>query len=376
MKIKFTGQHKADKLLPHWLSACNWLSKIVFETKEINSNRLAQAYYKTVREKFNLPSQLTCTLFRTISAAYKTQKTKKEWHLSIYKKQSIPIVWKRDFARTKKNITLWSDPISFQDSRTIPDNWKDSKIFIKENQWYLNLSYEIDITEPLTTGTIIGVDQGIKRLFVATDFNNNKLFYKANHLNNKLSNIRRTRAKVQAVGTRSSRQLLRRMSGHEASVTEHAVHVASKRLVNWADSVGARKIVLEDLSNIREASKSKGKTLRSRINRWPYGKFTFCVTYKAASKGVSVEVVSPKNTSRMCHRCGHIDKSNRDGFLFKCTSCGYTADADWNASKNIAGRSMSIGLNSIDMGRSKSPRKPGTIEMVLHNCDTCSMPVV
>ena len=355
MKIKFSGQHKADKLLPCWLSACNWLSKIVFESKEINSNRLAQAHYKIVRDKFQLPSQLTCTLFRTVSASYKTQKTKKEWFLCVYRKKSIPVVWKRDFSRTKKAITLWADPIKFNDSRSIPENWKDSKIFIKENQWFINLSYEIDIPEPILMGTIVGVDQGIKRLFVASDSKNNKLFYKANHLNHKLSNIRKARTKVQMVGTRSSEKLLIRMSGHEASVTKHAVHVASKRLVQWALNIGAKKIVVEDLSNIRDASLKKGKQLRSKINRWPYGMFTFCVTYKAAAVGITVEQVSPKNTSRMCSKCGHIDKSNRNGFTFKCTSCGYAADADYNASKNIASRYMSIGLNSMDTGISKHP---------------------
>jgi putative transposase len=357
IKLKFSGQHKAGQILPNWLAACNWLSEIVFKSKEINSNRLAKSYYGIVREKFQLPSQLTCTLFRTVSATYKSMKTKKEWNLAIYKKKSIPIVWKRDFARTKKGITLWADPIAFNDPRTIPDHWKDSKIFLQDSQWYLNLSYEIDIPEPITAGAIVGVDQGIKRLFVASDSNNNKLFYKANHLNHKLSNIRKARAKVQAVGTRSSRKLIKRMSGHEASVTEHAAHVASKRLVQWACDNGARKIVIEDLSNIRDASLKKGKQLRSKVQRWPYGLFTFFVTYKAAAKGITVEVVSPKNTSRMCSKCGHIDKSNRNGFAFKCTSCGYTADADYNASKNIASRYMSIGLNSIATGSCKSPER-------------------
>lgn len=356
MKIKFSGNHKANEILPNWLSACNWLSQIVFKSKEINSNRLSQAHYKTIREKFQLPSQLTCTLFRTVSATYKAMKTQKKWNLATYKKQSIPIVWRRDFARNKKGITLWGVPISFQDSRTIPDRWRDSKIFLKDGQWHLNLSYETEIPEPSKTGCIAGVDQGIKRLFVAST-PEKKLFYKASHLNQKLSNIRIARSKVQAVGTRSSRKLLKRMSGHEASVTEHAVHVASKRLVQWAVDNDVRKIVVEDLSNIRDASLKKGKPLRSKIHRWPYGRFVFCITYKAADKGIIVEVVSPKNTSRMCSHCGHIDKSNRDGFAFKCLSCGYTADSDWNASRNIAGRSMSIGLNSIDTGSCKPPER-------------------
>ncbi|WP_255309451.1 transposase [Rhodococcus wratislaviensis] len=32
------------------------------------------------------------------------------------------------------------------------------------------------------------------------------------------------------------------------------------------------------------------------------------VTYKAASVGVPVEVIDPRNTSRTCYPCGHVDK--------------------------------------------------------------------
>ena len=117
IKLKFTGDHKADKILPNWLNACNWLSRIVFKSKEINSNRLHQAHYRTVREKFKLPSQLTCTLFRIVSASYKSQKTKKTWNLSIYKKYSIPIVWKRDFTINRRGMALWNNTIIINDPR-------------------------------------------------------------------------------------------------------------------------------------------------------------------------------------------------------------------------------------------------------------------
>jgi len=357
MKIKISGQHKADAILANWLTATNWLSNIVYKIKDVNSNRLHKAYYHIVREKFGLPSQLTCTLFRTVSATYKTQRSSKQWSLANYKRKTIPIVWKRDFAVTKKGVTLWSDIIKLNDPRKIPSNWKDSKLLFVKKQWYLILSYEIEIPDNKETGTIVGVDQGIKRIFVASDSNNNKLFCKANHLNHKIFSIQRTRSKVQAVGSRSAKRLLIRMSKHQASVTEHAIHVASKRLVEWADSVGARKIVIENLSNIRSAGKNKGKQLRSKLNKWPYGMFTFYTTYKAAAKGITVETVSPRNTSRMCNKCGHIDESNRHGLKFSCRACGYTADADWNASKNIASRYISIELNSRDTGSHKSPKK-------------------
>ena len=84
IKLKFTGNHKADQILPNWLDACNWLSKIIYEQKDTNSNRLAKIYYGTVREKFSLPSQLTCTLFRTVTASYMAQKSKQPTQDSNY----------------------------------------------------------------------------------------------------------------------------------------------------------------------------------------------------------------------------------------------------------------------------------------------------
>lgn len=43
------------------------------------------------------------------------------------------------------------------------------------------------------------------------------------------------------------------------------------------------------------------------------------------------------NTSRACSICGFVSKSNRKfQSVFSCLNCGYTANADFNASINIA----------------------------------------
>ena len=48
---------------------------------------------------------------------------------------------------------------------------------------------------------------------------------------------------------------------------------------------------------------------------------------------------SPFYTSQECFRCGHIEKGNRlSQELFVCQKCGYTGNADENASKVILKR--------------------------------------
>jgi len=52
--------------------------------------------------------------------------------------------------------------------------------------------------------------------------------------------------------------------------------------------------------------------------------------------GVRVEQIDPAYTSQRCSQCGWVRKNNRKGSRFRCTACGFTSDADRNASCNIA----------------------------------------
>jgi putative transposase len=369
VKLKFSGSKKADEILPLWLKCANWLSKIAFVTKETNSNRLAQAYYAELRKQ-GLPSQLACSLCRTVSATYKSAKSRGKWKLAHYKKPVIPIVWKRDFNRTQKGISLWSEILTIHDSRELPDSkWMDSKIKKTGKDWVLFLFYQIEIPEPNTNGCIVGCDFGLKRMLVASNSSNSKpFFFHGGELNHRRSCIRRTRSAIQSVGSKSARRLLKRISGNEAAVTAHLLHVASKALVGYAVEVGARRIVVENLKNIRDASLRKGKELRSKIHRWPYADMKFKIQYKAAAVGIDLEVVSPVNTSRACPRCGHVSALNRNGLDFCCKKCGHRGDADLNASRNILARSVSIACNAAGTGSFKAPESIESCDIDSESC--------
>jgi hypothetical protein len=57
---------------------------------------------------------------------------------------------------------------------------------------------------------------------------------------------------------------------------------------------------------------------------------------QAALAGVPIEKVDPRDTSRTCHECGFIAKSNRKSQgEFSRGSCGHRANADVNAALNI-----------------------------------------
>ena len=73
IKLKIGQSDDLDLLCTKFLSACNWLSDIVFSTKETNSIKLHRKHYATIRKRFGLPSQLTCSSFRHVTAAFLSQ---------------------------------------------------------------------------------------------------------------------------------------------------------------------------------------------------------------------------------------------------------------------------------------------------------------
>src|SRR4029453_16659570 len=64
------------------------------------------------------------------------------------------------------------------------------------------------------------------------------------------------------------------------------------------------------------------------------GMFTARLEHKAAGR---LEKVDPAFTSWRCSECGTVDRKARESqAVFRCRSCGYSANADVNAARNIA----------------------------------------
>lgn len=342
-KLKLIGDYSnIVDVSDSYINAANWLSQIVFSRDTIeNPNKLAREFYSTVRKKFGLPSQVSLSLFRHIVSSYRTMKSNRVNSLAIYKKRTIPIVWKRDFNLSRRGLTIWGQKFDFRSQELPEGKWVDSKLKKINGTWYLCLVIKVKIQPLKDKGTILGVDSGIKNIATAVDQATGKTLYiKGSVFEHRRQQIQQVRAKVSSVGTPSSKRLLKRLSRKEKSVTQEAMHLASKELVSFAKSVNAMTIVLEDLSGVRKSSKPKGKRFRASIHRWPYALLHFFVEYKAISEGISTEYVDPRYTSQGCPICGHVNKANRVKLSFTCKSCGYRDNSDRIGAKNISYRSI------------------------------------
>ena len=124
-------------------------------------------------------------------------------------------------------------------------------------------------------------------------------------------------------------------------------HKISRYVVDFAIKNGCGIIQMEDLSGFN--SKANSKFLKD----WSYYDLQEKITYKARESGIKCgnyydkkgkllekHLVNPYNTSKRCSYCGNIHKENRNckdnQARFECQTCHKIANADINASRNIA----------------------------------------
>lgn len=129
--------------------------------------------------------------------------------------------------------------------------------------------------------------------------------------------------------------------------------------VNQLDWTNLSDLVIENLKYIQiDTNKRVNKATRKLLSKWNLGLWHRAIEQKCEANCVCLHQVEPNYTSQTCPRCGNVDKRNRNGVFFRCTSCGYEVNADLNASINILNRFRQEKLNLIadivpDMAKAK-----------------------
>ena len=214
-------------------------------------------------------------------------------------------------------------------------DWKicSADLIMKKFGLFLHICVSRNIT-PMISDGCLGVDVGINNIAVTS----NKQFFNGKQIKSKKLIFKRLRAKLQAKGTSSSRRLLKKLSGRENRWMTWINHNISKRIINCSEGT----IVIENIKGIR--NNNRGKRLNFWLGNWSYYQLHKFIEYKGILKGKRIIKVSPYHTSKICSKCGQI--SSRSKNFFVCKHCGYSLNADLNASFNLAKHhSMSDGVS-------------------------------
>ena len=109
-------------------------------------------------------------------------------------------------------------------------------------------------------------------------------------------------------------------------------HRYSKKLIDYAVQHQFGTIQMEDLSGIKQDT-----GFPKFLQHWTYYDLQQKIEAKAKEYGIKIIRIDPKYTSQRCSKCGNIDRNNRPTQKdFRCTKCGFKANADFNASQNLS----------------------------------------
>lgn len=318
--------------------ACNWLSDQAWQTKTFRQYDMQKAFYSPLREQFSLTAQAAIQCIKKVADAYKidqkTQRTFRKHSAQPYDDRILRFV-------ADDRVSLWllhgREKIAFvcgEHQRKLLEHRKgEVDLMFVRGKWYLACVCDFDDPGLLTPDGMLGVDFGIVN--IATDSLGNQ------HSGAKVDAYRerysKRRAILQRVGSKAAKRRLKEMSGKQMRFQKHENHCISKSIVSTAER-SRLGIALEDLTHIRDRVKAS-KEQRKRLHNWSFGQLRAFVEYKAKRAGIPCMTVDPRNTSRECPACGHIDKRNRKRQSeFLCVECGHSNNADHNAAGNIARR--------------------------------------
>ena len=345
--VKLVPSKSQALALAATLARCNeaatWLAKAGHDASIFRQFDLHKLAYADIRARFGLAAQMTVRTIAKVADAFKVNRE----IAPVFRKDAAQPYDERIFRFVKDGAaaSIWTLEGRITVSCVMGEHQRRLFAFQKgevdlcfvRGKWYLAATCDIPETTEFHAEDWLGVDLGIVSLAVDSD----GATYSGADVERVRQRLARRRQGLQKRGTKAAKRRLRKLSGKQARFQKHTNHCISKALVLDAERTG-RGLALEDLKGIRSRVTARSNQ-RARLGNWGFGQLGSFVSYKAKRAGVPVIFVDPRNTSRECRACGHIDKKNRTSqATFKCVSCGHEAPADLNAALNIRQRAFGV----------------------------------
>lgn len=333
--VPINFRQEIDDTLVGFASACNQILAVAKEENCWNTTRLHHKVYKSSRESTGLKANHVCQAIRRVINQKKATKQIHKFRPTsisldartfkyIEDKQQVGITLKNK--RVNFDLKIGGYQIALLREQT-PTSATLSKT--RQGDYYINVVVEVPTQPRNQTPKVLGVDVGLRDIAST----NTGKSWDGKQLRETRVRFARVRASVQSKRTKSSKRLLKRLSGRERRFQKWVNHNISKQLVTEALEFGV--IAFEDLTGIRQTAKVR-KSQKREHNSWAFYQLRLLTDYKANIAGINLVLVDPRYTSKTCNCCKVI--GNRNGKIFRCINklCGWIGDADHNGALNIA----------------------------------------
>lgn len=232
----------------------------------------------------------------------------------------------------------------------------------------LRVSRKTPPAEVRSANQVLGVDRGVAVPIATSDggllgheIEDQKHRHKQRRLSRALSRTQR--------GSKRRMKALSRLRAHKAKMVRRRrdmIHQITSGIVKRHSVVVIEALKVSAMTaSARGTVEDPGRNVaaKSGLNRAildkGWGEMRRQLAYKLSWRGGQLIEIDPRNTSRTCGCCNHVDASSRiDRDRFLCRSCGHEEHADINAARVIQQRGLSaLGLDINT--RQELSRQPG-----------------
>lgn len=331
IKLKLRQREEVLETMRLYSGAVGYIADEGFKAGIVNRYDLHHLCYYKAKERFGIPSQFVINANRVASQTLKSVKSNKGSKPVFKEFLSLPFD-KRTFNFSFDKIRITTVKGRIDIPVEVPEYyWKyldwspqTAQVIKTKKGLFIHITFSRNVNSCVADGKVVGIDVGINHVAVTSE----RKFFSGGKVKSCMVKFKRLRGRLQAKGTRNSRKLLKKLSGRERRFKAWANHDISKKIVDSCEA--GTTIVREDIKGIR---RNKGRKLNFWLHGWNFFQLQGFISYKAVTKGVRVIKTDPYLTSQICSRCGKLG-TRLKGF-FRCSHCGYSLNADLNASRNL-----------------------------------------
>ena len=222
--------------------------------------------------------------------------------------------------------------------------YSNPRVSFDNKYWYLSVGIEIEEKQEQLTDVSLGIDLGVSELAICSDGTRYKNI-------NKTRRVRKLEKKLRMLQRKVSKKYLINKEGGKFVKTSNIIKLEKKIQLlhrkianirkNYLHQVTTKivkikpfRVVIEDL-NVK--GMMKNRHLSKAIAKQGFYEFRRMLEYKCKFKGIELILADRFfPSSKMCSKCGVIDKGLKlSDRVYKC-NCGLSIDRDFNASINLS----------------------------------------
>ena len=234
--------------------------------------------------------------------------------------------------------------VAFRWSRAVPDGVKSCRVSRDTaGRWHVAF---VAIPEPIPapgTGEVAGVDRGVA---VSAALSTGETLNVPGLSEPELKRLIRLQRKLTKAKKGSNRReraktAMAKLKARETDRRKDWVEKTSTRLARGFDVIRVEDLKIKNMTRSAKGTREQpGRNVRAKagLNRGilasAWGLLVTRLEQKAPGR---IEKIDPAYTSQPCSVCKIVDREARESqAVFRCRSCGHTANADVNAAINIA----------------------------------------